>query len=81
MASNAYVHTEGDIEDVLFSMPPHGRDLRENDLFLHVDTAGVETTYKIESVLPRFEQLSVQDGTPSVIWRPPAVYYGVSVVP
>ncbi len=79
--SHAVVHTEGDEGDVLFQLPPLFREMREGDEFVFTDSSG-SIRYKIETVLPYIEL--VAGGAPSNpdnLWKPPVVYYGVSVVP
>ena len=75
-----YVHTEGDPTAVLFQLPYGCREFREGDTFTYKAETGASTVYKIESVDYRVEKRSAGPG-PGVIWRPPVVYYGVSVVP
>jgi hypothetical protein len=45
---NAYVHTEGDPSDVLFQLPPMGRELREGDTFTFTPVSGPSVVYKVE---------------------------------
>ncbi len=78
----SYVHTDGDVGDVLFELPNPGRKLREGDTFTATLVGGPPVTYKVETVDYRIEQFaSANPSNPRNLWRPQEVYYGVSVVP
>ncbi len=76
------MHTEGDKEDVLFTLPPSSRRLGEMDTLTVTLVGGSPVTYKVESVAYELVQLaSGNESNPHDYWKPPAVYYGVSIVP
>lgn len=79
--SPCIVYTDGDLADVLFVLPPMGREMRKGDEFTYTASDGQATRYKIKTVEYRVEQVSPADADPpQVLWRPPEVRYGVTVV-
>jgi len=80
-ASNAYMHTEGDPNDILFLLPPASRTLREGDTFTVTDVGGAPVVYKVESVDYRLVRLASGNlNNPHDFWKSPEVYYGVTIV-
>ncbi len=79
--SDCYVHIEGDPENILFQLPSMSRSLREGDT-LNVTLQGkAEVVYKVESV--RYVLTETASGNvhnPHNFWKPPAIYYGVSIL-
>ena len=77
-----FVHTQGDINDVLFQLPPSSRRLDEGDELTVTLVGGSAVTYKVEEVT--YKLLELASGNPSHehnYWSKAEVYYGVSIVP
>ena len=80
--ANVYVHTEGDLGDILFQMPSLSRVLHEGDVFTATLVGGSAVKYKVESVGYTLVQLaSGNTNNPHNFWKAPEVFYGVTVVP
>ncbi len=81
--SNCFVHTEGDIGDVLFELPYYGRSLREDDTITVTMNGQSAVTYKVESVAYHLIE-DVRTANPNNIhkyWTTQEIHYGVSIVP
>jgi len=75
------VHMEGDVEDVLFTLPPPARAMREGDVITYAPVGEASVKYKIETVEyivrdqipnPNLENQTSEFGQPEV-------FYGVSI--
>jgi len=76
------VNTEGDIGDILFELPPSSHRLEEGNILTVTLAGGSLVTYKVESVGYHLVELdSANTFNPHNFWKPPTVYYGVSIVP
>lgn len=77
------VHTEGDTGDVLFTLPPPARPMREGDVIRYVNTADVSVTYLIESIDYVIHESAVNPNPNNITLEgsQPEIFYGVSVVP
>jgi len=79
-SSESIFHTEGDKDDVLFTMPSLSRTLSEGDEFVYTDDTNT-IRYKIESVeyhLRYTDSPSTEILTKT--WKAPICYFGVKVV-
>ena len=79
----AIVHTEGDVNDVLFTIPPPTRSLHEGDVIRFAHPNGESVKYKVESVDYKVLEVVVNRNplNDKLQQAQPEVRYGVSVIP